>query len=78
MDIAEREWSVKVGDDIEGPMPEEEFQERLRDGEFPLHALIKSNFMSDWQPLLTVVSNDETFRRPSTLPPSPPHKIDEE
>lgn len=50
-------------------MGEELFQERLRAGKIPLMAEVKSNYMENWEPLLTYISNDETFRRPSTLPP---------
>ena len=69
MDVSERKWSIKVGEDVEGPMDEEAFQERLRAGKISLSAFIKSNFMNDWEPLLTYISGDKTFRRPSNMPP---------
>ena len=73
MDIAERTWWVLSTEGAEeGPIPEEEFQERLRAGKIPLGAKIKSNFMSDWEDLLKVITADESFRRPSTMPPPEP------
>lgn len=72
IDISKRQWHIKVDDQEEGPIPEDDFQVRLRAGNIPLNALIKSNFMGDWKPLLSIVASDETFRRPSTMPPSPP------
>jgi hypothetical protein len=72
MDISKRKWWVKLGDDEEGPLMEEAFQERLRSGHISLRALIKSNFMEKWEPLLSYISADETFRRPSTTPPPDP------
>ena len=53
----------------QGPFPEEIFQEKLRAGDIPYYFSLKSNQMKEWQPLLEVVSSDETFRRASTLPP---------
>jgi hypothetical protein len=70
MDIAYRKWWIRVGDKEEGPIEEEAFQERLRAGKISLSAVIKSNQMDDWQPLLTYISSDETFRRPSRMPAS--------
>ena len=72
MDVSKRKWWIKLGDDEEGPMTEGAFQERLRAGRIPLKSLIKSNFMDGWEPLLSYISADETFRRPSTLPPPEP------
>lgn len=72
MDVTKRQWWIKYGDKEEGPLGEEEFQQRLRAGEFPLGSEIKSNFMSKWESLLKIVSSDETFRRPSTMPPPEP------
>ncbi len=71
MDVSKRTWMVKVDDREEGPIPEETFQQRLRAGEFSLRALIKSSFTDKWEPLLMVVASDESFRRPSTIPPPP-------
>jgi len=72
MDVSTREWWIKVKEKEEGPITENAFQDRLRAGKIPLSALIKSNYMEDWAPLLTVVANDQTFRRPSTMPASHP------
>ena len=69
MDISKREWWIKIEDKEEGPLIEEAFQEKLRAGKIPLMALVKSNQMNDWEPLLTYISSDESFRRPSTMPP---------
>ena len=55
-------------------MDEEEFQEKLRAGNISLKAVVKSNFMNTWEPLLKYISCDETFRRPSTVPPPQPPK----
>ncbi len=77
MDISKREWWIRIGDDEEGPLSEDAFQDRLRAGEFPLSAEIKSNYMDDWTLLLTVVANDESFRRPSTMPPPEPTSSEE-
>jgi hypothetical protein len=68
MDIACRKWWIRVGDREEGPIEEEAFQERLRAGKVSLSAVIRSNQMDDWQPLLTYISSDKTFRRPSRMP----------
>ena len=76
MDIANREWWIRVGDAEEGPVDEETFQSRLRAGDVSLKAMVKSNLMKDWEPLLTCVSNDETFRRPSSVPTSPDESPD--
>ena len=70
MDVENREWWIKFEGMDEGPIGEDDFQSRLRAGELPLKALIKSNFMESFEPLLTVVTTDQTFRRPSKLPPS--------
>jgi len=73
MDVCNREWLVRSPDGAEsGPFPEDEFQERLRKGEFALGSLLKSDRMDDWKPLLEVVATDETFVRPSTMPPPAP------
>ncbi len=56
----------------DGPLSEDEFQDRLRAGKLPLSASVKSNGMQEWKPLLEVVSTDETFLRPSSMPPPPP------
>ena len=72
IDVSKRHWHIKVDDQEEGPIPEDDFQNRLRAGEIPLTAVIKSNFMDDWKPLLSIVASDQTFRRPSTMPPSAP------
>lgn len=70
MDVSNRKWWIKLGEKVEGPIEEEAFQTRLRAGQIPLQSHIKSNFMDDWEPLLEYISADETFRRPSNLPPS--------
>ena len=75
MDVTNRKWWIRIGDVEEGPLGEDEFQEKLRAGDISLKALVKSNFMNDWEPLLKYISCDETFRRPSTMPPHEP-KID--
>jgi hypothetical protein len=72
MDISKREWWLRLNDVEEGPIGEEQFQERLRAGKIPLNAFIKSNYMSDWEPLLRYISNDDSFRRPSSMPPPAP------
>ncbi|MCP4602553.1 MAG: DUF4339 domain-containing protein [Proteobacteria bacterium] len=72
MDVSERKWWIRHGDNEEGPLEEEVFQNRLRAGEFPLSSEIKSSLMNDWAPLLSVISSDTTFRRQSTMPPSIP------
>ncbi|MBN2525928.1 MAG: hypothetical protein JXR76_05995 [Deltaproteobacteria bacterium] len=71
MDIEKRTWMIRSNKgETWGPFPEHEFQEKLRAGEFPYYYSLKSNQMKNWQPLLEVVSTDETFRRASTIPPS--------
>ncbi|MBN2715360.1 MAG: hypothetical protein JXX14_05865 [Deltaproteobacteria bacterium] len=55
--------------ETQGPFQENVFQEKLRAGEIPFYYFLKSDQMEDWRPLLDVVSNDETFRRASTMPP---------
>jgi hypothetical protein len=72
MDITNRKWWIRTADNEEGPIDEDSFQDRLRAGLIPLNSKIKSNMMDGWQPLLAIVSTDETFRRPSTIPPMPP------
>jgi hypothetical protein len=72
MDVSTRKWWIKIGDTEQGPIDEELFQQRLRAGEFPLSSMIKSNYMDNWKPLLSIVATDETFRRPSTAPPPEP------
>lgn len=72
MDVSKRQWWIRVDGVEEGPVTEDDFQGKLRSGEVPLWAEIKSNFMESWSPLLTYIANDETFRRPSSLPPPPP------
>ena len=70
MDIEKRTWMVKSNTgETQGPFQEEVFQEKLRAGDIPFYYFLKSNQMKDWQPLLEVVSKDETFRRASTVPP---------
>lgn len=68
MDVSNRTWWIRVGEKEEGPIEEEAFQERLRAGKIPLQASIKSNQMTSFEPLLTYISKDETFRRPSKMP----------
>lgn len=71
MNIENRTWMVRSNKgELLGPFPENEFQEKLRAGEIPYYYSLKSNQMTDWQPLLEVVSTDETFRRASTIPPA--------
>jgi hypothetical protein len=72
MDIANRKWWIRVNNAEQGPIDEDDFQQRLRAGEVSLKASVKSNYMTDLEPLLQYVSKDESFRRPSTLPPPDP------
>ena len=73
MDTSKRIWWIREPGGAErGPVPEDEFQDTLRDGKIPLGSEIKSNYMDAWRPLLEVVSSDETFIRPSTMPPPEP------
>lgn len=72
MDVSNRKWWIRTAEGEEGPVCEDPFQDRLRAGLIPLNSMVKSNFMDAWQPLLAIVSTDETFRRPSTIPPVPP------
>lgn len=74
MDITNREWWIRTDDVEQGPFAEDDFQEKLRAGEIPLKSVVKSNYMTDWEPLLKYISADETFRRPSTMPPPEPKK----
>ena len=69
MDIENRKWWIKNGDAVEGPIDEEDFQSRLRAGSIPLGVMIKSDAMVGFEPLLKVVSTDDSFKRPSTAPP---------
>jgi hypothetical protein len=75
MDVANRKWWIKTVGGEEGPLDEETFQERLRAGKIPLNAVIKSDSMDRWEPLLKYIADDESFRRPSTLPPPEPKDI---
>ena len=73
MDMSKRQWWIRYSDGKEeGPLSEDVFQKRLRAGEIPLGAEIKSNLMDDWSSLLSIVASDETFRRQSTIPPTIP------
>jgi hypothetical protein len=72
MDVSNRQWWIRIGDAEEGPVDEETFQVRLRAGEVSLKAMVKSNYMENWEPLLKYISTDETFRRPSTMPKTDP------
>jgi hypothetical protein len=73
MDISKRTWQIKTDEEeILGPFGEEEFQKKLRDGDIPVYYHIKSNYMNSFEPLLSVISKDTTFKRKSTLPPPPP------
>ena len=63
-----------TGGKKEGPLSEEEFQNKLRAGDVPLTSLVKSNRMKKWTPLIEVITHDETFLRPSSMPPSPPRE----
>ncbi|MCP4679456.1 MAG: hypothetical protein GY854_28995 [Deltaproteobacteria bacterium] len=73
MDISKRKWWIRYDDGREeGPFGEDDFQERLRAGEFPLGAEIKSDLMDSWESLLSIVASDESFQRPSSLPSSMP------
>ena len=79
MDTSKRTWVIKTPEGgEEGPFSEDEFQDRLRAGDIPLHYQIKSNFMAGYQPLLLVISTDSTFRRESSMPPPPPGNSDVE
>lgn len=69
MDLSQRKWWVRTPEGEEGPISEDDFQDRLRAGNVPLHAEIKSNYMDEWKPLLDVISSDESFHRRSTPPP---------
>ncbi len=77
MDISTRQWWIKSKAGEEGPISEDAFQDRLRAGKIPLSAVIKSSYMEDWEPLLSVVASDKTFRRPSTMPAPAPEDKDE-
>lgn len=72
MDVSKRQWWLRLGDEQLGPLSEDDFQERLRNGEFALEAEVKSSMMDGWKPLLAIVAEDESFRRPSTMPPPMP------
>ncbi len=72
MDIKNRKWWILVGDIERGPISEDDFQEELRSGKISLRSQVKSNYMDNFEPLLKYVSTDESFRRPSTMPPSLP------
>jgi len=73
MDVSERTWMIKpTGGNKEGPLSEEAFQDKLRAGDIPLTSQVKSNRMKKWTPLIEVITSDETFLRPSSMPPSPP------
>ena len=69
MDVQNRKWWIKNGDVEEGPIDEDDFQSRLRSGEIPLGVMIKSNEMDTWEGLLKIVATDDTFKRPSRMPP---------
>ncbi|MDD5307828.1 MAG: hypothetical protein PHU25_10950 [Deltaproteobacteria bacterium] len=71
MGVENRQWWVRIRDAEEGPIPESAFQDRLRAGEFPLGAEIKSSEMAGFEPLIDVISKDESFHRRSTAPPAP-------
>jgi len=58
--------------EVTGPLGEEEFQEKLRAGEIPFFYDIRSSAMTDWKPLVKVISEDNSFHRASTTPPPPP------
>ena len=76
MNIEKRTWMIRSNrGETQGPFSETLFQEKLRAGDIPFYYQIKSNMMNDWKPLLDVVSTDETFRRPSTLPPPTPEDV---
>ena len=73
MDVSDRTWRIKpTGGKKEGPLTEEEFQNKLRAGDVPLTSMVKSNKMKKWKPLIEVITCDETFLRPSSMPPPPP------
>jgi len=73
MDVSTRKWWIRQPDGAEtGPLGEDDFQHQLRQGKFPLGSVLKSDRMADWKPLLEVVATDETFARPSTMPPPTP------
>lgn len=75
MDVSDRTWMIKpTGGKKQGPFTEEEFQGKLRAGDIPLTSKIKSNRMKKWMPLIDVITNDETFLRPSSMPPPPPRE----
>ena len=75
MDVSDRTWMIKpTGGKKEGPLSEEEFQNKLRAGDVPLTSQVKSNRMKKWTPLIEVITHDETFLRPSSMPPSPPRE----
>ena len=75
MDVSDRTWMINLnGGKKEGPLSEEAFQDKLRAGDIPLTSMVKSNRMKKWKPLIEVISTDETFLRPSSMPPSPPRE----
>lgn len=73
MNTEYRTWMVisNTGE-TQGPFSEQQFQNKLRAGDFPFFYKIKSNEMTQWRPILDVVSEDQSFRRPSTTPPPEP------
>jgi hypothetical protein len=72
-DISQRKWWVQLPHGEIGPIEEEEFQTRLRAGEFALNLLVRSNFDQEQKRLVDVVTQDPTFRRTS-MPPPPPEE----
>ncbi len=75
MDVSDRTWMIKpTGGKKEGPFSEEAFQDKLRAGDIPLSSQVQSNKMKKWKSLIEVISTDETFLRPSSMPPSPPRE----
>lgn len=68
-DISQRKWWVHLPSGEIGPLDEEEFQTRLRAGEFALNLLVRSDFDNEQKPLVEVITQDPTFRRTSMPPP---------
>lgn len=71
-DISQRQWWVRLPEGEIGPLPEEEFQTRLRAGEFALHLEVRCQPTDPWKRLVEIVTQDPSFRRTSVPPPAAP------
>jgi hypothetical protein len=68
-DVSQRKWWVRLPEGEIGPLSEDEFQARLRAGEFALHLEVRCEEQGTWRRLVEVVTHDPTFRRTSVPPP---------